>query len=162
MWDLPRPGLEPVSPALAGRFLNHCTTREAPRLRFLRTHLLKILNSKILNFSNIYHILTIMEYLKIMTWVQLICHYNFTGNTRHNSTTGNGDQHKKSSNENHPILKWMILTKYFYNQKGKGSKLPKETTKKRKMRELSLGSCGQDAWTRKGDAQMWGGLLQLL
>ena len=26
MWDLPRPGLEPVSPALAG---NHCTTREA-------------------------------------------------------------------------------------------------------------------------------------
>ena len=43
MWDLPRPGLEPVSPALAGRLsttappgkpgrriLNHCTTREAP------------------------------------------------------------------------------------------------------------------------------------
>ena len=44
MWDLPRPGLEPVSPALAGRFsttappgkpnrriLNHCaTTREVP------------------------------------------------------------------------------------------------------------------------------------
>ena len=29
MWDLPRPGLEPVSPALAGS-LNHCTTREAP------------------------------------------------------------------------------------------------------------------------------------
>ena len=40
MWDLPRPGLEPVSPALAGRFstrvpcigrqiLNHCVTREA-------------------------------------------------------------------------------------------------------------------------------------
>ena len=28
MWDLPRPGLEPVSPALAGR-LNHCATREA-------------------------------------------------------------------------------------------------------------------------------------
>ena len=41
MWDHPRPGLEPVSPALAGRFsttaqpgkpgrriLNHCTTRE--------------------------------------------------------------------------------------------------------------------------------------
>ena len=34
MWDLPRPGLEPVSPALAGR-LNHCATREAlnPSLR---------------------------------------------------------------------------------------------------------------------------------
>ena len=43
MWDLPRPGLEPVSPALAGRFsttappgkpgrwiLNHCATREVP------------------------------------------------------------------------------------------------------------------------------------
>ena len=42
MWDLPRPGLEPVSPASAGRFsttappgkpgrwiLNHCATREA-------------------------------------------------------------------------------------------------------------------------------------
>ena len=41
MWGLPRPGLEPVSPALAGRLsttappgkpgrriLNHCTTRE--------------------------------------------------------------------------------------------------------------------------------------
>ena len=28
MWDLPRPGLEPASPALAGR-LNHCATREA-------------------------------------------------------------------------------------------------------------------------------------
>ena len=31
MWDLPRPGLEPVSPALAGRFsANHCASREAP------------------------------------------------------------------------------------------------------------------------------------
>ena len=30
MWDLPRPGLEPVSPVLAGRFLNHCVTMEAP------------------------------------------------------------------------------------------------------------------------------------
>ena len=43
MWDLPRPGLEPVSPALEGRFsttvppgkpggwiLNRCATREAP------------------------------------------------------------------------------------------------------------------------------------
>ena len=29
MWDPPRAGLEPVSPALAGR-LNHCATREAP------------------------------------------------------------------------------------------------------------------------------------
>ena len=28
MWDPPRPGLEPVSPALADRF-NHCATREA-------------------------------------------------------------------------------------------------------------------------------------
>ena len=32
MWDLPRPGLEPVSPALIGRhILNHCATREAPQ-----------------------------------------------------------------------------------------------------------------------------------
>ena len=29
MWDLPRPGLEPVTPALAG-ILNHCATRETP------------------------------------------------------------------------------------------------------------------------------------
>ena len=34
MWDPPRPGLEPVSPALAGR-LNHCTTREALYIVFL-------------------------------------------------------------------------------------------------------------------------------
>ena len=32
-WDLPRPGLEPVSPAPAGR-LNHCATREAQNLGF--------------------------------------------------------------------------------------------------------------------------------
>ena len=49
MWDLPRPGLEPVSPALAGGFsttappgkpsrwiLNHCTTREAQKPLFLK------------------------------------------------------------------------------------------------------------------------------
>ena len=29
MWDLPGPGLKPVSPALAGGFPNHCATREA-------------------------------------------------------------------------------------------------------------------------------------
>ena len=29
MWDLPRPGLEPVSPALSRQILNHCATREA-------------------------------------------------------------------------------------------------------------------------------------
>ena len=39
MWDLPRPGLEPVSPALAGRF-NHCTTREAPHCPFKENILL--------------------------------------------------------------------------------------------------------------------------
>ena len=33
MWDPPRPGLEPVSPALAGR-LNHCATREAQFIYF--------------------------------------------------------------------------------------------------------------------------------
>lgn len=37
----------------------------------------------------------------------------------------------------------MILTKYFYNQKGKGSKFPKETNKKKRMRESSLGSVGK-------------------
>ena len=29
MWNLPRPGIEPMSPALAGAFLNPWTTREA-------------------------------------------------------------------------------------------------------------------------------------
>ena len=31
MWDLPRPGLEPVSSALGRQILNHCAPREAPR-----------------------------------------------------------------------------------------------------------------------------------
>ena len=30
MWDLPRPGLEPVSPCIGRQILNHCATREAP------------------------------------------------------------------------------------------------------------------------------------
>ena len=35
MWDLPGPGLEPVSPALAGGFLTiHCATREALEYSF--------------------------------------------------------------------------------------------------------------------------------
>ena len=32
MQDLPRPGLEPVSPALVGRFSYQCATREAPSI----------------------------------------------------------------------------------------------------------------------------------
>ena len=38
MWDLPRPGLKPVPPALAGR-LNHCATREARATSSLATPL---------------------------------------------------------------------------------------------------------------------------
>ena len=30
MWDLPRPGIEPVSPALAGGFLTTVPTKEVP------------------------------------------------------------------------------------------------------------------------------------
>ena len=30
MWDLPRPGLEPVFPCISRQILNHCATREAP------------------------------------------------------------------------------------------------------------------------------------
>ena len=33
MWDLPRPGLEPVSPSIGRRILNHCATREALTLQ---------------------------------------------------------------------------------------------------------------------------------
>ena len=29
MWDPPRPGLKPMSSALAGRLINHCASREA-------------------------------------------------------------------------------------------------------------------------------------
>ena len=32
MWDLPGPGIEPVSPALAGGFLTTVSTREVPGL----------------------------------------------------------------------------------------------------------------------------------
>ena len=42
MWDLPRPGLEPVSPALAGR-LNHCATREALNQFFKIFFLLQVI-----------------------------------------------------------------------------------------------------------------------
>ena len=34
MWDLPGPGIEPMSPALAGGFYVHCT-REVPRIYIL-------------------------------------------------------------------------------------------------------------------------------
>ena len=36
-WDLPGPGLEPIFPALAGRFCYHCTIREVPHLLFYQT-----------------------------------------------------------------------------------------------------------------------------
>ena len=36
MWDLPGPGLEPVSPALAGRFLTTAPPGKSPHL-FLNT-----------------------------------------------------------------------------------------------------------------------------
>ena len=32
IWELPGPGLEPLSPAIGRRILNNCTTREAPKL----------------------------------------------------------------------------------------------------------------------------------
>ena len=36
MCDLPGPGIEPMCPALQGRFFNHWTTRETPKLTFLK------------------------------------------------------------------------------------------------------------------------------
>ena len=35
MWDLPRQGLEPLSPCIGRRILNHCATREAPDVVYL-------------------------------------------------------------------------------------------------------------------------------
>ena len=34
MWNLPEQMIEPMSPVLAGRFLFHCTTREAQAITF--------------------------------------------------------------------------------------------------------------------------------
>ena len=46
MWDLPNPGIEPVSPSLAGRFFTTEATREAPPLFSFLYHLtLQILSS---------------------------------------------------------------------------------------------------------------------
>ena len=39
MWDLPRPGLEPVSPALAGRF-STTAPPEKPYITFLKSEIL--------------------------------------------------------------------------------------------------------------------------
>ena len=39
MWDLPRPGLEPVSPALAGRFSTAAPPGKPPSLFFLSANL---------------------------------------------------------------------------------------------------------------------------
>ena len=44
IWDLPRPGIEPVSPALAGR-LNHCATREARKTILLAYALYCFINT---------------------------------------------------------------------------------------------------------------------
>ena len=38
MWDLPRPGLEPVSPALAGRFLNTAPPGKPPDIIILNVY----------------------------------------------------------------------------------------------------------------------------
>ena len=38
MWDLPRPGLEPVSPALAGGFLTTETPEKSPLLSYFKTY----------------------------------------------------------------------------------------------------------------------------
>ena len=35
MWDLPKPGLEPVVPCIGRQILNPCATREAPPIFFL-------------------------------------------------------------------------------------------------------------------------------
>ena len=42
MWDHPRPGLEPVSPALAGKFSTTAPPGKPPSCGFLSNHLLNI------------------------------------------------------------------------------------------------------------------------
>ena len=50
MWDLPRPGLEPMSPALAGRFSTTAPPEKPPNMTFL-TRILLFCNDSFLAFS---------------------------------------------------------------------------------------------------------------
>ena len=45
MWDLPGPGLKPVSPALAGEFLTTAPPGKSPYACFLRTYPLSVARS---------------------------------------------------------------------------------------------------------------------
>ena len=49
MWDLPGPGLEPGSPALAGRFLTTAPPGESQDTRFLDLNAIDISDQKLLS-----------------------------------------------------------------------------------------------------------------
>ena len=51
MWDLPRPGLEPVSPALAGVFLTTAPPGKPPRVN------IKSKASGVLDLSSLFHVI---------------------------------------------------------------------------------------------------------
>ena len=67
MWTLPGPGIEPVSPALAGRFFIHCATREVPTLLLRPPKSSSILSihssifSLLTNLKHYFHILVIVN-----------------------------------------------------------------------------------------------------
>ena len=56
MWDLPRPGLEPVCPALAGRF-----STTAPPGKPLMPVFIKLLNAMCINFCICYSCFTLQQ-----------------------------------------------------------------------------------------------------
>ena len=67
MWNLPGPGIEPVSPALAGGFFIHCATREVPTLLLRPPKSSSILSihssifSLLTNLKHYFHILVIVN-----------------------------------------------------------------------------------------------------
>lgn len=107
------------------------------RLRFIKALLLKYWILKMLNFSNIYHILPTIEYWKIITWFQLGSNHNFIGNASYKSNSWNVEQHKSDSLV--PRTKMHDIDKLFTQSKRKSIKI----TWKKKLENRVWG-----VWTR--------------
>ena len=77
MWNLPGPGIEPVSPALACGFFIHCATREVPTLllRLPKSSSILSIHSSVFsllpNLKHYFHILVILNNASVNMRVQL-------------------------------------------------------------------------------------------